>query len=142
MLGATQAIPHDVSKALDRVWHGSDQFTVLLTLWNRPWRPCEIPSICLSICLEFFSKTACSNFLTFCMRLLKEWGSWIFWKKIILGCLDQMSPKWVQNEVFHVSWKINAWNFSNLLHEVIATQSLKIDLDDNFRKILFRGFGL
>ena len=103
---------------------------VLLTLWNCHWRSYEISSLCLFICVEFFSKVVHR-------KLLKRWGSWVFGKKLIHGCFDQMDPKLLQNQVFNVSWKIDAWNFSNFWHGITATKSLKINLGDNFRKILF-----
>ena len=55
-----------------------------------------------------------------------------FWTKIGL--------KLAQSEVFRVSWKINAWNFSVFLHEVTTAWRLEIESNDFFGKMFYWGF--
>ena len=38
--------------------------------------------------------------------------------KATLDFCAKRSLKWAQNVVFQVLWKINAWNISDILHEV------------------------
>lgn len=52
-------------------------------------------------------------------------------------CFDPVGPKGVQNEVFHVLWKIDAFNFSDFLLEITAAYRLKIDSIDVLGKIIF-----
>ena len=60
-------------------------------------------------------------FLIICMKLQQDkylkLTQIIFWEKL---CFEVFGPKEVQNEVFTVLAKTNAWNFSDLLHEVAA----------------------
>ena len=51
-----------------------------------------------------------------------------------------MGLKLAQSEVFQVSWKINAWNFSVFLHEVTTAWRLEIESNDFFGKVFYWGF--
>ena len=61
-------------------------------------------------------------------------------KNPVLVFLGQKCARWTQHEVFQALQKIYTWNFSDFLHEVAATKSLKTDLHDCFGKNLVLGF--
>ena len=61
-------------------------------------------------------------------------------KNPVVVFLGQKCSRWTQHEVFQVLQKIHTCNFSDFLHEVAATKSLKIDLHDCFGKNLVLSF--
>ena len=85
---------------------------VLLTLWNCHWRSYEISSLCLFICVEFFSKVVHR-------KLLKRWGSWVFGKKLWFMVV---SIKWTQN-----NFKIRFLMFhEKLMHEIFLIFGMEL----------------
>ena len=54
-----------------------------------------------------------------------------FWEK---SCFKVFRPKWPQNEIFKLLWKIDTQNFSDVLYQV--TVKLKVDLKEFFRNFL------
>ena len=78
--------------------------------------PCTF--VCLSVCLEFFCRTPCRNFLIFC--ILKKVSDWFFQKNLVLGFFDQKGAKLAQK----VLWKVSVLNISSF--SLKGTASFKV----------------
>ena len=74
-----------------------------------------------------------------CYVTLKMSKTDFFEKHFVLGLLDQKSPKWTQNEVFQVLWKINLWNFSDFCMKSQQHKTCKCTWMIVLGKILFWG---
>ena len=61
----------------------------------------------------------------------------VFVKNLITRYSARRGPKWVQNKVFQVLSKVNAWNCSDFLDEVTAAKSLNVDINGFLGIILF-----